>query len=211
MKLFKYTFLALLCSSFLFTACICNPYAIINADNKNAQIYVLNFSDSDVLIDFADESSKTFAKNSDSNKSYKIFSDSYSQKCSTCNQIHLMEGYFFTFPQDNSFIYSLNDSEKLASLKTNFESLKQISIKQGEQILFQSELKQNLESQFEDYYMIISDLYSLNNYKLSDGNFLFTSEQKTEPKLKIIVQWTNQDENKIYTSPIYTIIIPPQN
>lgn len=59
--------------------------------------------------------------------------------------------------------------------------------------------------------MIISDLYSLNNYKLSDGSFLFTSEQKTEPKLKIIVQWTNQDENKIYTSPIYTIIIPPQN
>lgn len=98
----KCIFLALLCSVFLFTACICNPYAIINANNKNAQIYVLNFSDSDVLIDFAEESAKTFAKNSDSRKSYKIFSDSYSQKCSTCNQAHLMEGYFFTL-RANSF------------------------------------------------------------------------------------------------------------
>lgn len=212
----KYILLALL-SSFLFTSClwdyICGypESPKINADNKNAQIYVLNFNDSDLSVNFADENTKTFSKNSDSNKAYKIFSDSYSEKCSSCEKNHLMDGYFFTFAQHKDFIYSLNDSEKLADLKTNFESSKQISIKQGEQILFQSELKQNLESQFEWYSTIIYDSFPLNDAFLKTGNLLFTLNQNTEPKVKIIVQWTKQDENKTYTSPIYTIIIPPQN
>ncbi len=212
----KYIFLTLLFSSFLFASCIpdyiCRfPEEKISVNNKNSQIYVLNFSDSEISVEFTDESTKTFAKNSDSNKTYKIFSDSYSQKCSTCGQSHLMEGYFFTYPQDKDFIYLLNDSEKLFDLKTNFETLKQISIKQGEQIFFQSELKQNLESQFELYSHVISNSDALTPSILKNGNFLFTSEQKTEPNVKIIVQWTKQNEEKTYTSPIYTIIIPPQS
>lgn len=109
------------------------------------------------------------------------------------------------------YVLNFNDSEKLADLKTNFESSKQISIKQGEQILFQSELKQNLESKFEWYSTIIYDSFPLNDAFLKTGNLLFTLNQNTEPSVKIIVQWTKQDENKTYISPIYTIIIPPQN
>lgn len=203
-------FLFLTFCSTILISCICKPVASVDVNNRNAQIYVLNFSDSDVSLTIGNESFNV-TPNSDSSRSYKDFCDYYSAKCIECGETHLINGYFFTYSYNKDFLYTLNNSDKFFTTESNLKTKIEIVLKEDTETLFQSELLQDIETNFNCSYEVVHESFSLQDGAyLENGNFLFTTEQKSSPSVKIIVQWTTQT-NYVYTSPIYVIIVPPEN
>lgn len=200
-------FLVLAFSSVALVSCVCKPDATVNVNNKNAQIYVLNFSDSAVSLSIGDEA---FSVNPDTTRKYYVFSDYYSEECSECGNVHLIDGYFFAYSYNKDFLYLLSDSDKFFTAENNLETKTEIVLRTSEETLFQSELLQDVETSFNCSYEVVYEDFSLQDGAyLENGNFLFATKQESNPNVKIIVHWTSQD-NYVFTSPIYLIIVPPK-
>ncbi len=201
-------FLLVFGSTFLLS-CVCKLDSSVYVNNKNAQIYVLNFSDSVINFRIGEDSFDVFT-NSDSTRTYDFFSDYYSKKCSDCGEVHITDGYFFAYSYNKDFLYSLSDSDKFFTIENNLQKETEIILEtQNHETLFKSNLLQDVETKFNCPSEVVYGNFSLQDETyLKNGKFLFNTEQETNSNVKIIVQWTNQ-ENYVFTSPIYLIIVPP--
>lgn len=188
-----------LCLMMLFASCVKEQfYTLGKADNKNAQIYILNFSTEEVEVTFG-ENKSTVLQTERNYSDYEEFLTSFGLEDMISSKV--------IYADHNSSPFKLTEKEFIASVsETSVDDI--LTVVQNEKTLLNTKIDSVFKTEFETVVSPIPSGWGNPEKEWEEGKLLFAYDEKSS--VQILVDW-ERIEKDVLSSPWYVIILPPDN